>query len=110
MSKEEIEPPQNHDKLAKEIHVIKTGFLLTAKETANFVELCDYGLVNTSIFSTILKTSTRVSPGFPNTKNSVMKARGRRPSAFIVFEWLKLPLCIFGDLINLYKQKKSEIN
>ena len=39
----------------------------------------------------ISKTSARVSSGFPNTRK-LMKARGRRPSAFIVFECLETPM------------------
>ena len=38
--------------------------------------------------SNISKTSASVSSGFPNTRK-LMKARGRRPSAFIVFECLE---------------------
>ena len=36
----------------------------------------------------ISKTSASVSSGFPNTRK-LMKARGRRPSAFVVFECLE---------------------
>ena len=36
----------------------------------------------------ISKTSASVSSGFPNTRKQ-MKARDRRPSVFIVFEFLK---------------------
>ena len=39
----------------------------------------------------ISKTSSSVSSGFPNTRK-LMKARGRRPSAFIVFECLETPM------------------
>ena len=39
----------------------------------------------------ISKTSASVSSGFPNTRK-LMKARGRRPSAFAVFECLKSPM------------------
>ena len=39
--------------------------------------------------STISKTSASVSSRFPNTRKQ-MKARGRRPSAFIVFECLEI--------------------
>ena len=38
--------------------------------------------------SNISKTSASVSFGFPNTRK-LMKARGRRPSAFTVFECLE---------------------
>ena len=38
--------------------------------------------------SNISKTSASVSSGF-QTREKLMKARGRRPSAFIVFECLK---------------------
>ena len=41
--------------------------------------------------SNISKTSPSVSSGFPNTRK-LMKARGRRPSAFIVFECLETPM------------------
>ena len=37
---------------------------------------------------TISKTGASVSSGFPNTRK-LMKARGRRPNAFIVFECLE---------------------
>ena len=43
-----------------------------------------------SASSNISKTSASVSLGFPNTRK-LMKARGRRPSAFIVFECLETP-------------------
>ena len=39
----------------------------------------------------ISKTSASVSSGFPNTRK-LMKARGRRPRAFIVFECLETPM------------------
>ena len=39
----------------------------------------------------ISKTSASVSSGFPNTRK-LMKARGRRPGAFIVFECLGTPM------------------
>ena len=39
----------------------------------------------------ILKTSASVSSGFPNTRK-LMKARGLRPRAFIVFECLETPM------------------
>ena len=41
-----------------------------------------------SILCNISKTSASDSSGFPNTRKQ-MKARGRRPSAFIVFECLE---------------------
>ena len=41
--------------------------------------------------SNISKMSASVSSGFPNTRK-LMKARGRRPSAFIVFECLETPM------------------
>ena len=40
-----------------------------------------------TVWSNISKTSARVSSGVPNTEKQ-MKARGRRPSAFIVSWWL----------------------
>ena len=39
----------------------------------------------------ISKTSVSVSSEFPNTRK-LMKVRGRRPSAFIVFECLETPM------------------
>ena len=39
----------------------------------------------------ISKTSASVSSGFPNTRK-LMRARGRRPNAFIVFECLETPM------------------
>ena len=39
----------------------------------------------------ISKTSASVSSGFPNTRK-LMEARGRRPSAFVVFECLETPM------------------
>ena len=45
-----------------------------------------------SLFScNISKTSASVSSGFLNMRK-LMKARGRRPSAFIVFECLETPM------------------
>ena len=72
--------------LPKRFRCSRLVFYSWPNKQPNFFKLCNYGLVNTRIFSTILKTSARVSSGFPNTKNSVMKARGHRPSAFIIFE------------------------
>ena len=43
------------------------------------------------LLSNISKTSANVSSGFPNTRK-LMKARGRRPSAFIVSECLETPM------------------
>ena len=43
------------------------------------------------VISSISKTSASVSLGFPNTRK-LMKARGRRSSAFIVFECLETPM------------------
>ena len=43
------------------------------------------------LLSNISKTSASVSSKFPNTRKQ-MKARGRRPSAFIVFECLETPM------------------
>ena len=43
------------------------------------------------VWCNISKTSASVSSGFPNTKK-LMKARGRRPRAFIVFEYLETPM------------------
>ena len=44
-----------------------------------------------TVICNISKTSASVSSGFPNTKK-LMRARGRRPSAFIVFECLETPM------------------
>ena len=44
--------------------------------------------IDTSVSCSVSKTSASVSSGFPNTRK-LMKARGRRPSAFIVFECLE---------------------
>ena len=43
------------------------------------------------IISNISRTSSSVSSGFPNT-GKLMKARGRRSSAFTVFECLETPM------------------
>ena len=48
-------------------------------------------VVDTTLSCNISKTSASVSSGFPNTRK-LMKARGRRPSAFIVFECLETPM------------------
>ena len=44
-----------------------------------------------SMLSNISKTSASVSSGVPNTEKQ-MKARGRRPSAFIVSRCLESPM------------------
>ena len=44
--------------------------------------------IDTSVLRNISKMSASVSSGF-QTREKLMKARGRRPSAFIVFECLK---------------------
>ena len=51
-----------------------------------FVSLSDRNSITASLETrgNISKTSASVSSGFPNTRK-LMKARGRRPSAFIVF-------------------------
>ena len=49
------------------------------------------GLNEQSCWSTISKTRASVSSGYPNTEKQ-MKARGRRPSAFIVSRSLDTPM------------------
>ena len=46
---------------------------------------------DTSVSRGISQTSASVSSGIPNTRK-LMKARGRRPSAFIAFECLEIPM------------------
>ena len=53
----------------------------------------------------IWKTSASVSSGFPNTRKQ-MKARGRRPSAFIVFECLETPMKHEARVIEIASQSK----
>ena len=61
----------------------KKSLLLLTKTVSNFMTH-----PNTSALRNISKTSASVSSGF-QTREKLMKARGRRPSAFIVFECLK---------------------
>ena len=57
----------------------------------------------------ISKTSASVSSGFPNTRK-LMKARGRRPSAFIVFECLETPMKrLIANKRKQKEQKKAKI-
>ena len=52
---------------------------------------CSRTSLGVGILSNISKSSASVSSGFPNMRK-LMKARGRRPSAFIVFECLETPM------------------
>ena len=56
------------------------------------------------IISNISKTSASVSSGFPNTRK-LMKARGHRPSAFIVFE---LFVMRYGVVTFSASQRRAE--
>ena len=55
------------------------------------VPITDTWVSVTGVSSNISKTSASVSSGFPNTRKQ-MKARGRRQSAFVVFECLETPM------------------
>ena len=55
---------------------------------------------------TISKTSARVSWGVPNTRKQ-MKARGRRPSAFIVFECLETLMKPDARVFEMTSPKKQ---
>jgi len=61
------------------------------KNTRRIRKSLAYGSRFKSSSRNISKTSASVSSGFPNTRK-LMKARGHRPSAFIVFECLETPM------------------
>ena len=56
----------------------------------------------------ISKTSASVSSGFPNTRKQ-MKTRGRRPSAFIVFECLETPMKHEARVFEIASQSKLKL-
>ena len=58
--------------------------------------------------SNISKTSASVSSGFPNTRKQ-MKARSRRPSAFIVFECLESPMKHEARVFEIASQSKLKL-
>ena len=69
---------------------------ISARLSKDSVDVITPSLTNLQInivsyLRNISKTSASVSSGFPNTRK-LMKARGRRPSAFIVFECLETPM------------------
>ena len=61
-----------------------------------------------SVFRNISKNSASVSSGFPNTRKQ-MKARGRRPSAFIVFECLETPMKHEAGVFEIASQSKLKL-
>ena len=54
------------------------------------------------------KLVLRVSSGFPNMRKQ-MKARGRRPSAFIVFECLETPMKHEARVFEIASQSKLKL-
>ena len=54
------------------------------------------------------KLVLRVSSGYPNTRKQV-KARGRRPSAFIVFECLGTPMKHEARVFEIASQSKLKL-
>ena len=58
--------------------------------------------------SNISKTSASVSSGFPNTRKQ-MKARGRWPSAFLVFECLETPMKHEARVFEIPSQSKLKL-
>ena len=73
-----------------------------------FVYKCSLFLQVTSVLRNILKTSASVSSGFPNMRKQ-MKARGRRPSAFIVFECLETPMKHEARVFDIASQSKLKL-
>ena len=63
-------------------------------------------MLEKKIIRNISKTSASVSSGFPNTKK-LMKARGRRPSAFIAFECLETPMKHKPRVFEMTSQQKK---
>ena len=55
------------------------------------------------------ETSASVSSGFPNTRKQ-MKARGRRPSAFLVFECFEAPMKHEARVFEIASQSELESN
>ena len=69
-----------------------TSFIFRRVELVNRKVLVLVSIVETNgILCTISKTRASVSSGYPNTEKQV-KARGRRPSAFIVARCLDTPM------------------
>ena len=61
-----------------------------------------------NLVSNISKTSASVSSGFPNTRKQ-MKARGRRLSAFIVFECLETLMKHEAQVFEIASQSKLKL-
>ena len=59
--------------------------------------------------STISKTRASVSSGYPNTEKQ-MKARGRRPSAFIVSRCLDTPMKHEARVLEISSHDHSQTN
>ena len=59
--------------------------------------------------STISKTRASVSSGYPNTEKQ-MKARGRRPSAFIVSRCLDTPMKHEARVLEIASHDQSQTN
>ena len=78
-----------HEVSACKIELLRTLYEKARMTGAASHQLSSYGELGFDV--TISKTSASVSSGFPNTRK-LMKARGRRPSAFIVFECLETPM------------------
>ena len=62
----------------------------------------------TLLYVIFQKLVLRVSSGFPNTRKQ-MKARGRRPSAFIVFECLEIPMKHEARVFEIAFQSKLKL-
>ena len=58
------------------------------------------------VLRNISKTSASVSSGFPNTRK-LMKARCRRPSAFIVFECFETPMKHEARVVEMTSTKEN---
>ena len=62
-----------------------------------------------STSGTISKTRASVSSGYPNTEKQ-MKARGRRPSAFIVSRCLDTPMKHEARVLEIASHDQSQTN
>ena len=63
----------------------------------------------TKLLGTISKTRASVSSGYPNTEKQ-MKARGRRPSAFIVSRCLDTPMKHEARVLEITSHDHAQTN
>ena len=75
----------------------------------NLKNYMENGLGSFPFLCTISKTRASVSSGYPNTEKQ-MKARGRRPSAFIVSRCLDTPMKHEARVLEITSHDHSQTN